>query len=412
MRPVQRSYPAYLVSHLSRHAWTIDALRITAAVAVAVFHLSWRGGLLPGLYPIGWIGVQVFFVISGAVILGSAQDRTAGTFLVGRVRRLYPAALACCVLNVVAIVALHPWFPVPVIHADLTPIRLVGSLTLLGERFLASAYWTLPIELAFYAAVTVLLLVPRVRWTWVATGLVLLGLVWQVHARMPPPFDAALAQYLPSTVTQGVLARYAPYFGLGMLLFLAAREHIGSAGWATAALAGVLAAGEMQMRLAADIAVNYRGTANLSNMLPVAMVVWGVACVLVWAGFRGHGVALPPGLGRGLRVAGLATYPFYLLHEAVAGGTMGMLVAQGIPAAAAMVTGLSVCGIGSVGVVLLWERPLNRWLARDGYRPWRLRGATRIANAEPSSPSSPLPTNSTSSVTPAFPAFSSLSSTP
>lgn len=397
--------------HDTRHAWTIDALRIVAAGAVAVFHLSWRGALLPGLYPIGWIGVQVFFVISGAVILGSAQDRTARDFLAGRVRRLYPAALACCVLNVLAILALRPWFAIPVIYADLSPVRVVGSALLLGERFLATAYWTLPVELAFYLCITALLLLRRVSWGGVAIGLVLLGLVWQVYARLPPPFDIAFAMYLPSSITQGVLPRYAPYFGLGMMLLLVARGPVRPGIWAAVALAVALAAGEMQLRIASDVAVNYRGTADLAALLPIAMTAWGLACVLVWAGFRGHGVALPPSLGRALRLAGLATYPFYLLHEAVAGGTMGALVAQGLPPAPAMLAGLLVCAAASAAVVVLWERPLNRWLL-GRYLPWRLFGATRIANADASAPSSPLPTNSTSSATPAFPAFSIRSSTP
>ena len=402
MQPPARPIPSI------PHAWTIDVLRVAAATAVAVFHLTWRGALLPGAYPIGWIGVQVFFVISGAVILGSAQGRTAGSFLAGRVRRLYPAALACCALNLVAIAALHPWFAIPAVYAAATPIRIFGAVTLLGERFLATAYWTLPIELAFYAAIAVVLVLRRPRWPWVAAALVLTGLAWQAHARLPAPY-AALAEYVPVWLIQGVLPRYAPYFGLGMMLFLAARGPLRPGAWATIALAAALAAGEMQLRIAADIAVNTRGTADLAALLPIAMAAWGTACVLVWAGFRGHGPALRPALARPLRLAGLATYPFYLLHEALGGGTMGVLVAHGLPPVPALIAGLAVCAAASAGVVVLWERPLNRWLA---YRPWRLLGATMIANADASSPSSPLPTNSTSSATPAFPAFSIRSSTP
>lgn len=393
------------------HAYTIDALRIAAATAVAVFHLTWRGTLLPGAYPIGWIGVQVFFVISGAVILGSAQGRTAGAFLAGRMRRLYPAALACCALNLIAIAALHPWFAIPAVYATATPVRILGSVTLLGERFLATAYWTLPIELAFYATVAALRMARRPRWAWVAAALVLTGLVWQAHARLPAPFGAALTEYVPVWLIQGVLPRYAPYFGLGMMLFLAAQGPVGRGGWAVVALAVALTAGEMQLRLASDIAVNYQGNANLAAMLPIAMAAWGTACVLVWTGFRGHGPALPPALARPLRLAGLATYPFYLLHEALAGGTMGALVAHGVPPLPAMVAGLAACGAASAAVVVLWERPLSRWFASP-YFPWRLFGATMIANTDASASSSPLPTNSTSSATPVFPAFSIRSSTP
>jgi peptidoglycan/LPS O-acetylase OafA/YrhL len=41
----------------------------------------------------GWIGVQVFFVISGAVIAWSATRNTGKGFFIGRVARLWPAMI-------------------------------------------------------------------------------------------------------------------------------------------------------------------------------------------------------------------------------------------------------------------------------------------------------------------------------
>ena len=394
----------------SRHAWPIDALRVVAAGAVAVFHLSWCGTLVPGLYPVGWLGVQVFFVISGAVIAGSAQGRTLPDFLFGRVQRLYPAGLACCAVNVLAILAFRPWLALVPIYADVSPARLLGSVTLAGERFLTTAYWTLPVELSFYGCVAVLFLVPRVSWRVFAASAVLLGASWHLHALLPAPLNAGLAQFLPLTATQGVLGRYAMYFGLGMLLWLAARGQAGKVGWAAMALAAALAVAEMRLRITTDIAVNYRGTADLGALLPVSVLLWGLACAAVWVGLAGRCPALPHRAAKPLRMAALATYPFYLLHEAVAGGAMGALVAYGVAPVPAMLAGLTLCAGASLAVVVLWERPASRLLA--AYRPWRLRGATMIANADSSLSSEPLPTNSTSSATPAFPAFSIRNSTP
>ena len=397
----------------ARQAWTIDVLRVVAAGTVAVFHLSWRGALLPGLYPIGWLGVQVFFVISGAVILGSAHGRTVRPFLFGRVRRLYPAGLACCALNLAVIAVFRPWFAIPAVYADASPARVLGSVVLAGERFLSTAYWTLPVELSFYLCIAAALGLGRLPWRAVSMALVLLSVPWHVHALLPPLLAAGLAQFLPVSLTDGVLARYSMYFGLGMMLWLAARRPVGAAGWATVTLAAGLAVREMALRIATDIAPNYRGTADLHAMLPVAAALWGVACIAVWAGLADRCAALPPRAARILHAAALATYPFYLLHETVAGGVMGALVAHGAAPVPALLAGLGTCACASHGVVALWERPACRLLDRAAaYRPWRLRAATVIAKADSSLSSDPLATNSTSSATPAFPTFSIRSSTP
>lgn len=83
----------------------IQALRAIAVLLVVVYHVESR--LLPG----GYIGVDVFFVISGFLITGhiARKIKSAGglqlkQFYARRIRRLLPAALA--VLTVVSVLAL------------------------------------------------------------------------------------------------------------------------------------------------------------------------------------------------------------------------------------------------------------------------------------------------------------------
>ncbi|WP_254955324.1 MULTISPECIES: acyltransferase, partial [unclassified Cyanobium] len=78
----------------------IDALRGAAMLAVLVFHLN--KGWLPG----GFTGVDVFFVISGYVVMGSLLGQASkplwprlGTFYLRRVRRLLPNLLACLLVT-------------------------------------------------------------------------------------------------------------------------------------------------------------------------------------------------------------------------------------------------------------------------------------------------------------------------
>ena len=85
--------------------------------------------------PFGWIGVQIFFVISGIVIANSAQSATPFRFAVSRFLRLYPAAWIAAAI----ICLLHTVTPAEAykdlgIAVTLHPTALVNSL---------SSYWRL-----------------------------------------------------------------------------------------------------------------------------------------------------------------------------------------------------------------------------------------------------------------------------
>jgi peptidoglycan/LPS O-acetylase OafA/YrhL len=80
----------------------IDGLRAIAVTAVVLFHA------FPDLLPGGFLGVDVFFVISGYLITGIIQDAiAAGTFRVTafyarRIRRIVPALLLVLTASFVA----------------------------------------------------------------------------------------------------------------------------------------------------------------------------------------------------------------------------------------------------------------------------------------------------------------------
>lgn len=87
----------------------IDGLRAVAVLAVIVNHVSAR--LLPG----GYLGVDVFFVISGFVITASLAHRPARSladlmlgFYSRRIRRLLPALLVCVLITAVALCLVNP----------------------------------------------------------------------------------------------------------------------------------------------------------------------------------------------------------------------------------------------------------------------------------------------------------------
>tara|TARA_Y100000296_G_scaffold87150_1_gene130091 strand:- start:9915 stop:11822 length:1908 start_codon:yes stop_codon:yes gene_type:complete len=103
----------------------IDGLRAIAVTLVFIFHLS------PDFLPGGFIGVDVFFVLSGYLISGIIierfkNDRFYSNFIIGRVRRLVPAYIL-----VVAVTSVFAWF-----------ILLPNELTSFVKSLLAASTFT------------------------------------------------------------------------------------------------------------------------------------------------------------------------------------------------------------------------------------------------------------------------------
>jgi PST family polysaccharide transporter len=151
----------------------LDVLRGIAAVAVMFFHYTIRYGEVfapggPPLHanPLGETAVHLFFIISGFVIFMTlSKTRTALDFLVSRFSRLYPVYWAAVLLTF-AIVA---FAPLP----GRTPGtgQLLVNLTMLQFWLRVPAidgvYWTLAVELSFYAIMLTVFLVGwlrRIEW--------------------------------------------------------------------------------------------------------------------------------------------------------------------------------------------------------------------------------------------------------
>ena len=153
-------------SHPRRYRQEIDGLRAIAVIAVILNHLheDW----LPG----GFLGVDVFFVISGYVIMASIEgraDTALGPFLNAfyrrRIQRLAPA-LICCIAITGVLTCLFVNNPDTSLITGATALVGVSNLYLLGEStnyFSADASyntflqtWSLGVEEQFYLCFPVL----------------------------------------------------------------------------------------------------------------------------------------------------------------------------------------------------------------------------------------------------------------
>lgn len=104
----------------------------------------------------GYLGVELFFMISGYVIFYSAKNRSASQFAVARAVRLYPAYWFSVIFTF--LFAWH-W------GGDLMSVSLADMLvnltmfqSYLDIAHVDGVYWTLVYEVAFYTAVFLILL--------------------------------------------------------------------------------------------------------------------------------------------------------------------------------------------------------------------------------------------------------------
>ncbi|ULQ56274.1 acyltransferase [Flavihumibacter rivuli] len=147
----------------------LDYARFFAAMMVLVFHY-WYDAIRHGkifsisytpvistIAKAGYLGVEFFFMISGYVIFFSANQKTAVAFASARAKRLYPAYWSALILTTVVILS---WGEP---SQTVTWRQFLGNLTMLQSRLgiehIDVVYWTLHYELAFYACITLILLV-------------------------------------------------------------------------------------------------------------------------------------------------------------------------------------------------------------------------------------------------------------
>lgn len=149
--------------------YEIDLLRFIAAALVVMFHYTFRGYAAdamtvvayPGLGQIfryGYLGVDLFFMISGFVIMLSARHANARKFLISRITRLYPAYWFG--VSLTALVTLF-WGGARYhvgLFQYLANLTMAHSLLGLPVEDVDGAYWSLAVELKFYLLIFMILI--------------------------------------------------------------------------------------------------------------------------------------------------------------------------------------------------------------------------------------------------------------
>jgi len=154
--------------HPMKRLELMDWLRLIAALFVMSFHYFVNGianhkisslegfSAAAGIAQYGYLGVEFFFMISGYVILMSAQEKTARQFAVSRLLRLYPAFWAAVLLT--SALAFFWGAGTTAVTLPQFAINLTMFSPAFGVEFVDEAYWSLLFELRFYFLVLCFLL--------------------------------------------------------------------------------------------------------------------------------------------------------------------------------------------------------------------------------------------------------------
>jgi peptidoglycan/LPS O-acetylase OafA/YrhL len=337
----------------------LDVLRGFAAVAVMVHHHGqYYDELYPGRTPLsvnffaGHFGVELFFIISGFVILMTIERKaTVWAFALARAVRLMPCFLAALALaTVILVVAPMPPLDTPTVARFLANVTMAPLL--FGERVVDLPYWTLTYEMVFYATMALLLALGGLRqieWialAWIAAGVLFTTLVDVEHHNRTSIL---------------LLAYYSNFFVIGMCLY---KVHAGRARpltWVALVLAILTSA-----RGGGQQAFYASGALYLALTASFAVLVWlATTAVGRWA-------AAPP-----LVFLGRISYPLYLVHVVLGFEVIRFGVEQGW----STVTGVVAAAAVSLGAATLLhylvERPGQRW-SHKARQPPKLAAAIAV----------------------------------
>jgi peptidoglycan/LPS O-acetylase OafA/YrhL len=325
----------------------LDLLRFLTACAVMLFHYAYLGprnhawsASLPvfgEIFKYGYLGVDVFFILSGFVILLTAYDKDAVTFTAARMVRLYPAYWICVTLTAAAIVLAgsrtgrHP----------ITEWQYIANLTMcqgfLGIRDVSGVYWTLAVELQFYFLIFLILLIGQIRRL---GGLLGMWLFASIVLSLREPHGMVHFFLIPE---------WSSYFIAGAMLFLIHRE------------------GPSAYKLSVVVACYLLSTVYAIKLLPLGdkletgfsapviasflAVAYGTFLVIALRSRKANG-------SNPFYMLGLITYPLYLLHQ-----DLGFIFLRLAPNAVNRV--LILCIVMAAMILLSWLVHVGpeKWLA-------------------------------------------------
>ncbi|MFD5411292.1 acyltransferase family protein [Streptomyces nojiriensis] len=349
----------------------LDGVRVLAALGVLFYHYfalesAWGkapADIFPSTHPFavyGWLGVEIFFLVSGFVICMSAWGRSVGDFAVSRVSRLFPAYWAAVAFTTLVLYSSSEVRQVKAFSDVLVNLSMLQ--TGLGVPNIDDAYWTLFVELKFYVLFAIVVM-RGVTYR----NCVLFCAAWTLAGVVAPTADNGVLSFFAASSSS-------PYFIAGIGFYLMRRFGPNAVLWAVVGVQFLLAQHYVHARMITNLG---RAATERTPAWPAHLVI-ALGFALMAAIALG---ALDGVRWRWLPHAGALTYPLYLIHM-MAGLTFIHHFRRDVAPVPLVI------GVTTAMLLLAWlihrlvERPLGR-LMRDRLR----RGVQDIRSGTPRGPS-------------------------
>ncbi len=333
---------------------SLDVTRACAATAVFLFHY--------GAFPFGYLGVELFFLLSGFVLTLPSRHDSIFQFARARCVRLYSAYWVALVLTLCAILWKGERPSLVAVAANATMLT-----AFLGQRYIDGVYWSLTEEIIFY---------------------LLVGITGSYRKQCNPLVLAATMAFAClgyATITRSGLIdiahnskaemaiKYFPFFSCGIAAATLFRKFGKNETFSLRTTAAAFALCAAVPPLTNFFGYSTHLPQSLSGYEKVAIgcVFMTFYSLIVAASFEHRfAVADAPSnsiarcgmaLVRGIAFFGACTYPFYLLHERFA-KTISALM--GVTSSGPWVLVVLFCAVALLSVVihLVVEKKALAWL--------------------------------------------------
>jgi peptidoglycan/LPS O-acetylase OafA/YrhL len=351
----------------------LDLARIVACLWVVSFHWQGNGGFYPEvlgeatfgtpeyiriIVSSGFLGVDLFFILSGIVLANSFRLGDWRKFAVARVRRLYPTYLVSTVLTALVVV--------PVINAT-SDESLENVLSLFwlqyfaNSRYFLGAAWSLKYELLFYAAIGLFIFVnsrvrlsrPRVWWLLVASAATLASLLFLATlTTICNPLCVAVSPL----VYEVSLGGFACNFILGIMLARLRTNVFSRTEMSLFVLAILVTVTHAFFRL---------GGRDFDSKDLVGLFIFLLLGVYVSLAVKFNFVLLPRPFTPIVRFNALLTYPVYLLHETFGLSIVSLGLAAGLTWNLSFGLAITLTLAFSVAMVALLDPLISRIRQRN-----------------------------------------------
>lgn len=353
--------------HDQKRIAVLDGFRALAILLVIGYHYFTRwapplaavtiypyGGGMAQFWPFqyGYLGVNLFFIISGFVIsMTLFRSSSLLDFAWKRFSRLFPTMLLCSIITFI-LVRLLPQAGFTSHLRDFAP-SLTFTDPQIWTRFLGGhfarmdgVYWSLSVEVKFYFWIGILFFLCPPRRFFTASA-VAFPLLWGLHRGL-----MGVAAGFADSLGSHFALEYLPWFIAGIGFYALFTDHRSRWGW--------LLVGEA---LAAQAAAQWVG---LVSMLLFDALFWAALYRPRWIAWCA---------ARPLAAIGAASYSLYLLHQHIG---LSLIAAIGtqlptswLPWSWWLAPGVATLMIGvSLVIYRYWEMPAKSLLTR-WWRPPR-----------------------------------------